>query len=136
MGVAAYSPIARGVLTGKYAPGAAPPADSRAGRRDERMMETEYREESLAVAQRLREHAQASGRSLLQFALAWLWSNRIVTSVIAGPRTLEQWQDYVGALDSAWTDEDEALVDSLVAPGHPSTPGYSDPSYPFFGRLR
>ena len=31
-------------------------------------------------------------------------------------------------------DDDEALVDSLVHPGHPSTPGYSDPAYPLYGR--
>ena len=72
----------------------------------------------------------------VQFALGWLWANRLVSSVIAGPRTLAQWQDYVGALGTAWTDEDEALVDSLVPPGHPSTPGYNDPQYPFYGRLR
>jgi len=87
------------------------------------------------IAQKLGEHAARTGRTLLQFALAWLWANQIVTSVIVGPRTPEQWQDYVDALGSKWTKEDEALVDSLVAPGHPSTPGYSDPQYPFFGRI-
>jgi aryl-alcohol dehydrogenase-like predicted oxidoreductase len=133
IGVASYSPIARGVMTGKYAPGAVP-ADSRAGRRDPRMMETEFREESLAIAQTLKAHAAKTGRTPVQFALAWLWANRIVTSVIAGPRTLEQWRDYVDAIGTPWTDEDEALVDSLVKPGHPSTPGYSDPQYPFHGR--
>ncbi len=61
LGVAPYSPIARGVLTGKYQPGAAPADDTRAGRRDSRMMQTEYREESLAIAQRLQAHAAAHG---------------------------------------------------------------------------
>jgi aryl-alcohol dehydrogenase (NADP+) len=134
LGVAPYSPIARGVLTGKYQPGAAPADDTRAGRRDSRMMQTEYREESLAIAQRLQAHAAATGRSLLQLALAWLWANRIVTSVIAGPRTQEQWNAYADAIGTAWTAEDESLVDGLVTPGHPSTPGYNDPSYPFAGR--
>jgi hypothetical protein len=32
------------------------------------------------------------------------------------------------------TPEDEAVVDALVAPGHPSTPGYNDPAYPWAGR--
>ena len=68
------------------------------------------------------------------FALAWLWANRIVSSVVAGPRTLAQWHDYTAAVGTVWTGEDEALVDSLVRPGHPSTPGYTDPRYPFFGR--
>ncbi len=136
IGVAPYSPVARGVLTGKYAPGSVPDPDSRAGHRDERMMQTEYREESLRIAQTLRKHAEATGRSVLQFALAWMWANPIVTSVVAGPRTLEQWRDYVAAVGTAWSDEDEALVDRLVAPGHPSTPGFNDPSYPFYGRRR
>ena len=136
LGVAPYSPVARGVLTGKYAPGGAHDPESRAGRRDQRFMETENREESFVIAQRLRDHAARTGRSLLQFALAWLWANPIVTSVIAGPRTLEQWREYVAAIGTAWTAEDEALVDRLVAPGHPSTPGYTDPSYPLHGRVR
>ena len=98
-------------------------------------METEFREESFAIAEKLEAHARATGRTLTAFALAWLWANEIVTSVIAGPRTFEQWQDYVAALGTPWSAEDEALVDSLVRPGHASTPGYSDPQYPFFGRI-
>ena len=133
IGVAPYSPIARGVLTGKYAPGSIP-EDSRAGRNDRRILETEFRNESIAIAQTLKRHAESTGRTPTQFALAWLWANRIVTSVIAGPRTLAQWQDYVDAIGTAWSGEDEKLVDSLVTPGHPSTPGYNDPQYPFYGR--
>jgi aryl-alcohol dehydrogenase-like predicted oxidoreductase len=133
IGVAPYSPIARGVLTGKYASGAIP-EDSRGARRDRRFMETEFREESFAIAQTLKAHAEKTGRTATQFALAWLWANRIVSSVIAGPRTLAQWRDYVTALGTAWSAEDEQLVDSLVRPGHPSTPGYNDPQYPFYGR--
>ena len=133
LGVAPYSPIARGVLTGKYAPGVVP-EDSRAARNDRRMMQTEYREESFAIAQTLKARAAKTGRTPVQFALAWLWANRIVTSVIAGPRTLAQWRDYVAAIGTSWSADDEALVDSQVAPGHPSTPGYSDPQYPIQGR--
>jgi aryl-alcohol dehydrogenase (NADP+) len=134
LGVASYSPIARGVLTGKYRPGTVP-EDSRVALRDARMMETEYRAESFAIAEKLEAHARATGRTLTQFALAWLWANEIVTAVIAGPRTLEQWQDYVSAIGTPWSAEDEALVDSLVRPGHASTPGYHDPQYPFYGRI-
>ena len=136
LGVAPYSPIARGVLTGKYVPGAPVPEDSRHSRGDARFRETEQRAESYAIAQTLAAHAAKTGRTLTQFALAWLWANRIVTSIIAGPRTLAQWQDYVAAVGTAWSDEDEALVDSLVTPGHASTHGYNDPQYPFFGRER
>lgn len=65
---------------------------------------------------------------------AWVLANRIVSSVIAGPRTLAQWADYLPALAYTVDTEDEALVDGLVAPGHPSTPGFNDPAYPLIGR--
>ena len=134
IGVAPYSPIARGVLTGKYLPGATPAAGTRAGRADRRMLQTEFRQESLDIAQKLAAHAQSRGITLAQFATAWVLANGIVSSVIAGPRTLAQWQDYAPALDYTVTPEDEALVDGFVAPGHPSTPGYNDPAYPLTGR--
>ena len=135
IGVASYSPIARGVLTGKYAPGAPAAAGTRAGRADKRIMETEFRPESLAIAQTLAAHAQSRGVTLAQFATAWVLANRILSAVIAGPRTLAQWQDYFPALDYAVNADDEALVDALVGSGHPSSPGYTDPAYPLNGRL-
>ena len=134
IGVVPYSPIARGVLTGKYAPGGAPAEGTRAGRSDTRMMQTEFREESLRVAQVLQAHCQKKGVALAHFASAWVLANKAVSAVIAGPRTLAQWQDYFAALDCVIDADDEALVDSLVKPGHPSTPGYNDPAYPLNGR--
>jgi aryl-alcohol dehydrogenase-like predicted oxidoreductase len=130
IGVTPYSPIARGVLTGKYAPGQAPAEGTRAARGDKRIAETEFREESLVIAQRLKAHAEAKGVTLAQFATAWVLAHRAVSSVIAGPRTLSQWQGYAGALDCVIDADDEALVDSLVPAGHPSTPGFTDPAYP------
>ena len=134
IGVVPYSPIARGVLAGKYTPGAKPADGTRAGRGDKRMLEAEFREESLAIAQTLKAHCERKGVSLAHFASAWVLAHRAVSAVIAGPRTLAQWQDYLGALDCVIRSEDEALVDSLVKPGHPSTPGYSDPQYPLEAR--
>jgi aryl-alcohol dehydrogenase (NADP+) len=134
LGVVPYSPLARGVLTGKYAVGGTPPEGTRAGSQDSRMMQTEWRPESLEIAQAIKEHAHARGISPGQFAIAWLLNNRFVTAPIAGPRTEEQFEDYLGALDYAFTAEDEALVDRLVPVGHPSTPGYNDPAYPIEGR--
>ncbi len=135
IGVFPYSPLARGVLTGKYRPDAPPGNDTRAGRHDKRMMETEFRPESLRIAQTLAEHATARGITPGQFAVAWVLHNRLVTGVIAGPRTEAQWDDYLGALDYRFTAADEALVDGLVPAGHPSTPGYTDPAYPLEGRV-
>ena len=135
LGVVPYSPLARGVLTGKYQPGETPSEDTRAGRQDARMMQSEWREESLVIAQKIKAHAEARGVTPGQFAVAWVLNNRIITAPIAGPRTEDQFDDYMGALDYAFTEEDESLIDSLVTAGHPSTPGYNDPAYPIEGRL-
>ncbi len=134
VGVVPYSPLARGVLSGKYSPEASPPADSRAGRGDPRIHQTEWRSESLAIAQAVAAHAAGRGMSTVAFALAWVLKNRFVSAAIAGPRTEAQWDSYLPALDVQLTAEDEAFVDSLVRPGHASTPGYTDPAYPIEGR--
>lgn len=135
IGVVPYSPLARGVLTGKYAPDAAPLPDTRAGRNDKRMMETEFRPESLALAQTIAAHVRGRGMTAAHFAVNWVLNNRLVTSVIAGPRTLAQWHGYLAGLEHAFTAEDESLLNDVVPPGHPSTPGYSDPAYPITGRI-
>jgi aryl-alcohol dehydrogenase-like predicted oxidoreductase len=98
-------------------------------------MQTEWRPESLHIAQQVKAHAEARRITAGQFAVAWVLNNRLVTSVIAGPRTEEQWPDYVAALSYRFTIEDEAFVDRLVPSGHPSTPGYNDPAYPIEGRV-
>ncbi len=134
IGVVPYSPLARGVLTGKYAPGSEPPAETRAGRKDKRMLETEFRQESLDIAQKVKAHAEKKGMTPGDLAVNWVLANPIVASVIAGPRTLEQWNAYLGSLGKPYDDKDEALIDELVRPGHPSTPGYNDPNYPLTGR--
>jgi aryl-alcohol dehydrogenase-like predicted oxidoreductase len=135
VGVVSYSPLARGVLSGKYAAdGQAPPADSRAARSDRRLMQTEWRAESLGLSQAFKAHADARGVSPTQLAIAWVLNNRLISGVIGGPRTPAQWRDYLAALDLRLTAEDEAWVDARVKPGHASTPGYTDPIYPVTGR--
>ena len=135
VGVVAYSPLARGVLTGKYAPDTEPDPNSRAGRGDKRIHQTEFRRESIDIAEGLKAHAISRGISPTQFAIAWALNNRLVNGVIGGPRTLEQWKDYLAALSVEILPEDEALVDSLVPPGYASTHGFVDPQYPLKGRL-
>ena len=135
LGVVPYSPLARGMLTGKYQPNVLPDPETRAGRRDRRMLESEWRPESLHIAQQIAAHARERGVAPGRFALAWVLHNRLVTAAIGGPRTEEQWEEYVGSLSYRFTPEDEALIDRLVPPGHPSTPGYNDPQYPIEGRV-
>jgi len=134
VGVVPYSPLARGILSGKYAKDAPPPADSRVARGDVRIRQTEWRPESVDIAQAVAAHATARGMSTVTFALAWVLRNRFVSAAIAGPRTEEQWDGYLPALEAQLGPEDEAFVDSLVPPGHASTPGYTDPAYPIEGR--
>ena len=134
VGVVSYSPLARGVLVGKYLPGQQPPSGSRAARRDRRMLQTELREESYDVAQTLKPLAEAHGKTLTQFALAWALANPIITSIIVGPRTMDQLEDNLGCLDCVLSQEDEAAIDQLVPPGEHTGKGYSDPAYPVTGR--
>lgn len=136
VGVVSYSPLARGILTGKYKPGEAYPDGSRASRNDKRMNEAELREASLQISQEITAHCQKKGVSPSQFALAWVLANPIVSSVIVGPRTIEQYNDNIGCLDVDYTDEDEAFIDSLVPPGEHSGKGFQDTAYPITGRGR
>jgi aryl-alcohol dehydrogenase-like predicted oxidoreductase len=134
LGVVVYSPLARGVLTGKYRPGEAAPEGSRAARGDRRIQQTELREESFVIAQQLRNLAERHGCTQSQFAVAWVLANPIVTSAIIGPRTMEQLEDSLPALDVTLTADDERAVDDLVPKGWKSGRGYNDPNYPIRGR--
>ncbi len=134
LGVVPYSPLARGVLTGKYPPGQPPAEGTRAGSGDKRILETEFREESLVIAQKIKARCEAKGWVPGQFAAAWVLANPLVSSVIVGPRTLPHLEDVYGATDLTLDAEDEAFINALVVPGHSSSPGYNDPAYPFFGR--
>ncbi len=134
IGVAPYSPLARGVLSGKYDPAKTPPRNSRAARGDASILNRDFRPETFEVIEKIRAHAAQRGMSVLEFAILWLLNNRIVTSVIAGPRNVGQLKAYLGALGHEFNADDEALMDTLVAAGHPSTPGFNDPRYPPQGR--
>jgi len=134
IGVVSYSPLARGILSGKYQPGEPPPEGSRASRNDKRMREAEWRDESLAIAAQIAARCREEGVSPSQFALAWCLANPIITSIILGPRTLDQLEDNARCLEVAITPEDEAFIDSLVPPGEHSGKGFNDPAYPVTAR--
>ena len=134
LGVVPYSPLARGVLTGKYLPGQPPAEGTRAATGDQRILETEFREESLVIAQKIKVRCEAKGWVPGQFAAAWVLANPIISSVIVGPRLLSHLEDVFGATELKLDGDDEAFVNELVVPGHASSHGYNDPSYPFFGR--
>jgi aryl-alcohol dehydrogenase-like predicted oxidoreductase len=134
VGVVSYSPLARGVLTAKYRVGESYPAGSRAARDDKRMKEAELRQESFVIAQRIADHCARRNVAPSQFALAWCLANPIITAIVLGPRTREQFEDNLGCQQVTITAEDETLIDSLVPPGEHSGKGFQDPQYPILGR--
>ena len=136
LGVVSYSPLARGVLTGKYRVGEAPPTASRLARKNKRFLEAEWRAASLDVVEALRPLAADRGVPLSQLALRWAMANRCVHSIIIGPRTLAQAEDALAAATLEWDAELEAAVDSLVPPGTHSGREWPDPAYyPVTGRV-
>ncbi len=133
IGVVPYSPLARGVLTGKYRDGA--PEGSRAARGDARMMETEFRPETVAAANRATDHAHATGRDPAALAVQWVLANKTVSSVLIGPKSVEQLQGYLDVMGASYDAEDERALSAICASGHTPAPGYSDPRYPLRGRV-
>lgn len=135
LGVVSYSPLARGVLTGKYRSDVEPPPGSRAARGNVRLLQTEYRPDNFVLAERVARLAGQVGCTASQLALAWVMANRLVTAPILGPRTLEQLHDNLGALDVRLTPELEAACGALVPPGEHSGRGFQDPAFPVTGRV-
>ncbi|MDK3255900.1 aldo/keto reductase [Blastococcus capsensis] len=93
-----WSPLAQGILTGKYRPGEQPPADSRAGHPEAgQSMQRFMTDELLGRVQQLRSIAEDLGLSMAQLALAWVLQNRNVAAAIIGATRPEQVQDNVAA---------------------------------------
>ena len=117
IGQIVWSPIAQGVLTGKYLPGQPPPAGSRAT--DEvgsQFIARILRDDVLTRVQQLKPIAQDAGLSMAQLAVAWVLQNRNVASAIVGASRAEQVRDNAKAagvkLDAAIMKRiDEALGD-------------------------
>jgi aryl-alcohol dehydrogenase-like predicted oxidoreductase len=86
-----WSPLAQGLLSGKYRPGEAPPADSRAASDSmSAFMDRLLTEENLAAVERLRPVADEAGMSLVELALAWVLRREEVAAAIVGASRPEQ----------------------------------------------
>ncbi len=110
-----WSPLAQGVLTGKYAPGAKPPADSRAASDSMgQMMGNWMQPKILEAVQKLKPVAEKAGCTMSQFALAWVLREPNVASAIVGASRPEQLDDNAAAadlkVDPALFAEAEAIV--------------------------
>jgi len=115
-----WSPLAQGVLTGKYPSGQAPPSDSRAAHPEMgRFMTSKLREPVLEAVQRLRPVAEQAGLSLSHLALAWVLRRDEVAAAIVGASRAEQVSDNATASGVKLSADtlaaiDEALGDVVV----------------------
>lgn len=101
MGNVVFSPLAHGVLTGKYKPGQAPPKGTRAAdpSQNQIMMDLYFKDEILRKTQELKRIAKGMGLTASQLALAWCLQHPAVTSVILGATRLEQLTENLAAAD-------------------------------------
>jgi aryl-alcohol dehydrogenase-like predicted oxidoreductase len=112
-----WSPLEGGWLSGKYRRGAANPKDSQRAERWIGDIENPKFQRRLDIVEKLLPLAEAKGVPLARFANAWALRHPAVTSVILGPRTQDQLEDSLKALDVQITEEDARRIDELVPPG-------------------
>jgi aryl-alcohol dehydrogenase-like predicted oxidoreductase len=119
IGVIPWSPLAGGWLSGRYGKGGDSPADSRRAQ----MIPSRYdmsipgNQAKLEAAQALGELAHDAGISLIEMALAFVTDHRAVTSAIIGPRTMEQLESQLPALERTLSADVLDRIDEIVAPG-------------------
>jgi aryl-alcohol dehydrogenase-like predicted oxidoreductase len=110
-----WSPLAQGVLTGKYRPGQAPPADSRAASSDMSIaMDLVMNDDALEAVDRLRPIAEQAGLSLAELALAWVLRRPEVASAIVGASRPEQVQANAKASGVELTSGTLAAIDEAL----------------------
>lgn len=112
IGFTAFSPLAQGILSGKYIDGI--PADSRAACLNP-LMKDMITTDALKKVQRLKLIAETRGQTLAQMAVAWILAKQAVTSVIVGSRTVEQLADSIGAAhNSSFTAEELLEINQIL----------------------
>ncbi len=110
-----WSPLAQGVLTGKYRPGEAPPPDSRATSSSmNRFIKQWLNDEMLAAVQNLRPIADAAGLTMSQLALAWILRQDNVAAAIIGATRPEQVHENVAAAGAELSDDTLAAIADAV----------------------
>ena len=118
-----WSPLAGGLLTGKYRRGEAPPEGTRFAMAN-RAQSRRFNERVFDIVDGLEPLARAHDATVSQVALSWVMAQPGVTSPIVGPRTMEQLEDNLAAADVELTDDDRQAIDGLIQPGHNVAPYY------------
>jgi len=113
-GIIAFSPLAQGVLTNKYASGV--PANSRAGKGGPFLSASRFPAAAVDAARRLAPIAADRGQTLAQMALAWVLRDRRVTSALIGASSPGQVRENVGALrNTAFSEDEQAEIEAILA---------------------
>ncbi|MCX8188428.1 MAG: aldo/keto reductase [Nitrososphaeria archaeon] len=116
IGIVPYSPLAGGVLTGKYRPGAPPPEGSRGALKPEFFKRHNFEWDdpfNLKVIEGLENFSKKIGKPMLQIALAWLLANPAITAPVIGPTTVEQLEENVAATELKLTEAELERIDKI-----------------------
>ena len=113
IGGIAFSPLAQGILTGKYLDGI--PADSRANGHSVFLTGASITEEVMDKTRRFKAIADERGQSLAEMALSWVLARKQMASVIIGARSSEQIKENLGALAClSFSEEEERRIDEII----------------------
>ena len=118
MGALVWSPLAKGMLTGRYRKGQPLPDSLRVKVFPKQMSD----ERNLDAVERLIPIAEAAGLSLTHMAMAFVMAHPGVTSAILGPRTMQQLDDLLAGAEVVLSDEILDRIDEVVAPGTDAGP--------------
>jgi len=110
LGLMAWSPLAGGLLTGKFSPDGKGPEDSRRSKFDFPVVD---RARAFRCIEAMRPMAEERGVSIARIALAWLLAQQTVSTVIVGAKTIDQLKDNLGAADVALTAEELETLDHV-----------------------
>jgi len=119
LGNVVWSPLAQGILTGKYTSARAVPQGTRASSSAAGMMEDYFTQPVLDAVQRIRPLAEQAGCTMAQLALAWCLRDTIVASVIVGATRAEQVDENVAAADLVIDPAIFQQMDQILVPVSP-----------------
>ncbi|MDE3095654.1 MAG: aldo/keto reductase [Chloroflexota bacterium] len=119
-----WSPLGGGLLTGKYKRGEEPPEGARFADTSNPLYRRRLNDRIYDVVEALGEMAAAKGVTMSQLALAWCMQQPGVTSPIIGPRTMEQFEDNMGALAVEITEDERKQIDRFARRGQSVAPFY------------
>lgn len=113
-GITVFSPLAQGLLTDKYLHGI--PADSRAAKTTGFLQLSQVTDEKISKARQLNELAAKRGQTLAQMALAWILTDKRVTSVIIGASSVRQLNDNLKAIDGlSFSEEELKQINDIIS---------------------